>query len=432
MVSVPLGGTQSSETLQTTRAVGLLDGKEGQSIGTVGPSLTLLTPQLPLTFADADLALDLGRLDTLVNTHPVIEMNSSSLRGFFIFAYLAVILVSVLGNTLVCSVIMKRKPVHSATGLFIVNLSVGSLMITLLNTPFTLISFISSTWMFGYMICHLSRFVQYCSIYVSVLTLAALAVDRYQVTMQPLKPRMTTTKGSIYVIIIWTLASCFSLPHSIYQKFPQFRTMNETNRMTCLPSFPHPSDSFRKYLDLVSFLLLYILPVLVILVTYSLMARKLWVRNSIQDMASEHSINGQEKKRMTLKMLLIVVVVFAICWLPLRFYEVLLSSKVIYRHEVIYFAFHWFAMSSTCYNPFIYYWLNKSFRDELKLSLRSWWQKTLTREQRQPSIISIFRHTLRESYPFWETNFGMPNTEEEPPPCDQIDQSGVLPIIEIP
>lgn len=43
------------------------------------------------------------------------------------------------------------------------------------------VRFVSSTWVFGKLMCHISRFVQYCSVHVSVLTLAAIALDRHQV-----------------------------------------------------------------------------------------------------------------------------------------------------------------------------------------------------------------------------------------------------------
>ncbi|XP_036596644.1 probable G-protein coupled receptor 83, partial [Trichosurus vulpecula] len=207
---------------------------------------------------------------------------------------------------------------------------------------------------------------------------------------------------------------------------------NRTNRMVCLPSFPHPSEGIRKYVDVITFVFMYILPLVAILISYSLMAKKLWLRNSIQDTASEQTINHQEKKKMTLKMLIMVVVIFSICWLPLHFYEVLLSCKVIYTHEAIYYAFHWFAMSSSCYNPFIYYWLNKSFRDELKLVLRSWWRRVLNRNREHPTISSTFRRTWRESYPFWDASLGIPKANEDPPPGDQIDLSGVRPTVATP
>ncbi|RMC20389.1 hypothetical protein DUI87_01238 [Hirundo rustica rustica] len=67
----------------------------------------------------------------------------------------------------------------------------------------------------------------------------------------------------------------------------------------------------------------------------------------------------------SIMMLMLVVVVFAVCWLPLNCYMVLISSLGIKTKNLLYFSLHWFAMSSTCYNPFIYCWLNESFRPEL-------------------------------------------------------------------
>jgi len=43
------------------------------------------------------------------------------------------------------------------------------------------VRFVNSTWIFGKAMCHISRFVQYCSLHVSTLTLTAIALDRHQV-----------------------------------------------------------------------------------------------------------------------------------------------------------------------------------------------------------------------------------------------------------
>lgn len=44
-----------------------------------------------------------------------------------------------------------------------------------------------------------------------------------QVIMHPLKPRISITKGVIYVAVIWTMATFFSLPHAICQKLFTFK-----------------------------------------------------------------------------------------------------------------------------------------------------------------------------------------------------------------
>ncbi|XP_043830543.1 probable G-protein coupled receptor 83 [Dromiciops gliroides] len=391
---------------------------------TVGPSVKSLLYGFPdfSSTTEMNLSLVLSHGEGLNAEEPF------RLRGLFIFAYFSILLLSVFGNSVVGSVILQYKRVHSVTGLFIINLTGANMLLTLLNTSFALVTFIDAIWVFGYMMCHLNRFVQFCYVYVSVLTFVALAVDRYEVTMRPLKPLMTTRKVGIYIIIIWTLASFFSLLHAIYQKFPEIEPMNKNNKMVCFPRFPIPINAIRKYLDLITFVFLFFLPLVVILVAFSLMAKKLWAHNSISNI-SDNTLNYLQKKKMTLKMLVTVVVVFAICWFPLFFYEVFLSSGVIYSHQVVYFASHCFAMSSTCYNPIIYYWLNQSFRNELNMSLHSWWQMILSPTQAPPE--STFHNTLTEVCPFWDRDLELDQPNEDPSQYEETDLSAIHPIIEI-
>ncbi|XP_010289098.1 PREDICTED: probable G-protein coupled receptor 83, partial [Phaethon lepturus] len=150
------------------------------------------------------------------------ESQKPTVKALLIVAYSVIIVMSLFGNVLVCHVVLKNKRMHSATSLFIVNLAVSDIMITLLNTPFTLVRFVNSTWVFGKAMCHISRFVQYCSLHVSTLTLTAIALDRHQVILNPLKQRMSLTKGALSISVIWLMATCFSLPHAIYQKLFQY------------------------------------------------------------------------------------------------------------------------------------------------------------------------------------------------------------------
>ncbi|KAF3687666.1 putative G-protein coupled receptor 83 Glucocorticoid-induced receptor Precursor [Channa argus] len=249
------------------------------------------------------------------------EWQDGSLKALLVAAYSLIIVISLFGNTLVCHVVVKNKRTQSATSLFIMNLAVADIFITVLNTPFTLVRFVNSTWVFGRTMCHISRFVQYCSLHVSTLTLTAIALDRRQ----------------------------------------------EKERSLCVPDFPEPSDFYWQYMDLLTFILLYMLPLLIITVSYTTVARRLWRHNAIGDTTTAQHATQRRKRRRTLAMLLLVVGVFAVCWFPLNCYVVLLSSQAIYSSNALYFCFHWLAMSSTCYNPFIYCCLNPTFRQELRL-----------------------------------------------------------------
>nr|XP_020502951.1 probable G-protein coupled receptor 83 [Labrus bergylta] len=295
------------------------------------------------------------------------ESQDRSVKALLVAAYSLIIVISLFGNTLVCHVVVKNKRTQSATSLFIMNLAVADIFITVLNTPFTLVRFVNSTWVFGRTMCHISRFVQYCSLHVSTLTLTAIALDRRQVILHPLRPRMSPAQGGIWVAAIWIMASCFSLPHAIYQKLLTITYSNEKERSLCVPDFPEPSDVYWQYIDLLTFVLLYMLPLLIITASYTTVACRLWRHNAIGDTTTAQHAAQRRKRRRTLAMLLLVVGVFAVCWFPLNCYVVLLSSQAIHHSNAIYFCFHWLAMSSTCYNPFIYCCLNPTFRQELRL-----------------------------------------------------------------
>ncbi|XP_032082969.1 probable G-protein coupled receptor 83 [Thamnophis elegans] len=326
------------------------------------------------------------------------ESQSQIVKALLIAAYSAIICISLLGNVVVCHVVLKNKRMPSATSLFIVNLAAVDILITLLNTPFTLVQFVSSTWGFGKPMCHISRFVQYCSIHMSALTFAAIALDRHQVIMHPFKPRMSLVKGGLCILVIWVMAICFSLPYAIYQNLVRLSYGNGTIRMVCLSSFPPPTDLYWKYLDLATFVLMYLLPLSVISVTYISVAKKLWMRNAIGDVTVDQYYAHQRKKKMSLKMLMVVVIVFGICWFPLNCYLILMSSQAFDHHNSLYFSFHWFAMSSACYNPFIYCWLNEGFRTELRALLGMCCKKQTPSSQPLRSISADFRLSWDGNY----------------------------------
>ena len=76
--------------------------------------------------------------------------------------------------------------------------------------------------------------------------------------------------------------------------------------------------------------------------------------------------NRTEQKRRRILMLFLVVAVFAICWFPINIYHLLADFQLINHNYKIFLVCHWFAMSSVCYNPFIYCWLNSTFRSGAK------------------------------------------------------------------
>ena len=74
------------------------------------------------------------------------------------------------------------------------------------------------------------------------------------------------------------------------------------------------------------------------------------------------------------KMMITVVVIYAICWLPLHTITLIGDQHPeIYDLKyvnVIWLICHWLAMSNSCYNPVIYCWMNSKYRDGFRYLLR--------------------------------------------------------------
>ena len=74
------------------------------------------------------------------------------------------------------------------------------------------------------------------------------------------------------------------------------------------------------------------------------------------------------------KMMIAVVVVYALCWLPLHCITLIGDTHPViwnYRHiQTIWIACHWLAMSNCCYNPIVYCWMNDNFRSRFRYALR--------------------------------------------------------------
>ena len=68
-------------------------------------------------------------------------------------------------------------------------------------------------------------------------------------------------------------------------------------------------------------------------------------------------------------MMIIVVVIYAVCWLPLHVLTICLDaypSLYTFSHiQQLWVTCHFIAMSSLCYNPFVYFYMSSKFSDAL-------------------------------------------------------------------
>ena len=74
------------------------------------------------------------------------------------------------------------------------------------------------------------------------------------------------------------------------------------------------------------------------------------------------------------KMMITVVIIYALCWLPLHTITLVGDNHpeiFEFQHiSIVWTSCHWLAMSNSCYNPMVYCWMNSKFRNGFRYVLR--------------------------------------------------------------
>ncbi|GFG38803.1 hypothetical protein Cfor_02815, partial [Coptotermes formosanus] len=143
---------------------------------------------------------------------------------------------------------------------------------------------------------------------------------------------------------------------------------NEQTRTVCYMQWPdgtYPTSMTEYVYNLIFLGLTYLVPVTAMAVCYTLMGRELWGSRSIGEL-TQRQAESIKSKRKVVRMFIIVVSIFAFCWLPYHGYFIYayhnnsIASSSYVQH--MYLAFYWLAMSNAMVNPLIYYWMNNKFR----------------------------------------------------------------------
>ncbi|CAL8363439.1 unnamed protein product [Gadus morhua 'NCC'] len=327
------------------------------------------------------------------------QFQQSNLQvALWAIAYSLIILVSVTGNVTVIWIILAHRRMRTVTNYFIVNLAFSDVSMATFNTLFNFVYALHNDWYFGLGYCRFQNFFPITAMFSSIYSMAAIAVDRYMAIIHPLKPRLSSTSTRVVIALIWVVAVLLAFPQCYYSVTEFYHP-----RTVCLVNWPDDYGGTHQIsYQLALILLIYLFPLLVMLVTYSLVGRSLW-GGAIPGEPSDHYHHQITAKRKVVKMMVVVVTTFALCWLPYHIYFILGSfNKDIYKQHYIqqvYLAIFWLAMSSTMYNPIIYCCLNQRFRAGFRQAF-SWCPFIRFSEEDKTELqhTNTFRVTMTRSY----------------------------------
>lgn len=208
------------------------------------------------------------------------DLDSITLKWLRIVFYGVICIVGTVGNALV--ILAYRNPrMRSVTNLFIANLGVADLTVTLINVPFTVTYSTLGYWPFGAFLCKAIPFILGITIFSSVGTLIAIAADRYRAIVHPLLPRIRTRHAIMIIAAIWIVALIYPTPLLIY--------LTLTDERRCTEKWP--TKNAQEIYTVILFVALYLIPLIAISVLYFLICHNL---NTSESSAQEGKCLAQE------------------------------------------------------------------------------------------------------------------------------------------
>lgn len=314
------------------------------------------------------------------NEHSEISCNVSNRTAVEVGGLIActfIFLTSLLGNTLVITVVYNNRKMRTIVNLLIVNIAVSDLLNTVVVIPRVMTQTLTypSAWFItgtvGEALCKIVFFFHDFTVAVSLLSLLMIAIERHNAICRPTIADPNSRKRcALMILSTWLVAFLIYSTH-----FYTFKLFTEDEGTLCdhtwRPLFEDPSKALEIEFLLVSIIFVFV-PFTVVTSLYTIILiriRKL----SVPDEASSVGQRRREKRnRKVLRMLLIVVIAFGFCWFP----------YIINEYVVIYFWYNkdleppcgvQFFEECTLYltylnssiNPAIYFAFSENFRKGL-------------------------------------------------------------------
>ncbi|XP_072021943.1 histamine H2 receptor-like [Amphiura filiformis] len=304
-----------------------------------------------------------------------------------------IILLSSAGNLLVLLAIYRNKNLQNKTSIFVANLAIADFTNGFVAMPLVLVCTITYKWPFTEAMCSFLAFLIILLCTVSMGTLGAIAHDRYNAIVHPLKYHNRMSKSKIYFFVCWIWIQ--SMIISVCPLLGWSEYIYIRNEYLCTANWGY-EISYTITLSVICFLV----PFIVMVYSYvrifivarrhsrqitALTAFLQCHQNNHRDTTSERNNNPRsslfrgstkrhfKKDAKSAFMLLVVIGAFVACWVPhgVTMYSFIIDSMDDDLPDFVYTTTTLLAMSNSMLNPILYGLLNRPYRRAFKKILCS-------------------------------------------------------------
>nr|XP_025870868.1 neuropeptides B/W receptor type 1 [Vulpes vulpes] len=277
--------------------------------------------------------------------------------------YAAICAVGLAGNSAVLCVLLRAPRRKTVTNLFILNLAAADELCALV-LPVNIADFLLQQWPLGELLCKLTVAVDQCNTFCSLYFLAVMSADRYLVVLAAAESRRVSGRtyraARAVSLAVWALVALLVLPFAVFARLDA-----EQGRLQCVLVFPQPEAFWWRASRLYTLLLGFAVPVSAVCALYG----RLLCRLRALRLHGQARALGRAKRRVTL-LVAAILAACLLCWTPFHLSTVVALTTDLPQTPLV-VAVSYFITSlsyaSSCLNPFLYAFLDGSFRKGLPL-----------------------------------------------------------------
>lgn len=286
------------------------------------------------------------------------------LHAFGFGLYLLLLVLAFVVDTAILFVFYRVKELRNVTNNLLCNMVVADLLFAL-QTPAEALSIKYDEWIAGNALCKIHRFLLHAFYNVVIISLTIVSLERYHAICHPMRFKSLNIKSWILALASWIAACILALPQVFVSS-----TIMSKDRLVCTEE--RPDDYLVVFLcyHVPLFILLYFIPLVILSFTFARVSSKL--RTVVQRFRSRSRFDicdAMKMRRSIIRMLLVVVIVFAVCLTPLTVVELLHVTPVMDQFDpfgTLVVTVETLTFSHALLNPLVSSFMSKEFRKAAK------------------------------------------------------------------
>ncbi|XP_022082096.1 high-affinity lysophosphatidic acid receptor-like [Acanthaster planci] len=286
------------------------------------------------------------------------------------------IVISALGNSIVCLIVYQKPAMRSAINLLLANLAFADIMVALLCMPFALVTLVAGDWLLGPAMCQITAFLYLFFVMEATFILATISVDRYFIIVRR-KDKLNPHRAKILIGLSWLTSAVVAFPPLVgWARFGYV-----PGHVQC--QFKPPASPADTAYIFCLYLAVFYVPCAAMSFSYLFILNTVR-RNSLRIQNHPESLSISQASKLGLTSLprpsrvnvdmsfktrafttiLLLFIVFIVCWAPSAvsvYVELFSASSQINPVGKAFIL--WLTYLNSAFNPIIYCWRIKKFRE---------------------------------------------------------------------